>query len=305
MANLKNITELPVAESAEGLNLIVNDNGHAKQIPASKMGGVQPDWNQNDETAPDYVKNRPFYEERIGTYLVSEMTVSIDSDGDCAILREDCPVLTVGNTYIVVLNGTTYECVARYNEEWKGILLGNETVCGDGNPGNNEPFVIDSYDGGDIYLNTLTAGEYTISIFGDITVTHKLDVKYMPEDVMIKPKNYSELYGLIFQLSNIITTITPDSDGESRVRIYMSGQEYDRLVEALTIGIPVFFGQSQITDCLIYSDDEESLLLTAVRPMFNGTGGWGLSGCMYKLLFDRNSENLTVTSYGREHYYFT
>ena len=25
-------------------------------------GGSQADWNQNDETAPDYVKNRPFYE---------------------------------------------------------------------------------------------------------------------------------------------------------------------------------------------------------------------------------------------------
>lgn len=39
MANLKNITELPLAESAEGLNLIVNDNGAAKQIPASAVGG--------------------------------------------------------------------------------------------------------------------------------------------------------------------------------------------------------------------------------------------------------------------------
>jgi hypothetical protein len=37
MANLKNITDLPVAESAEGLNLIVNDNGSAKQIPANAI----------------------------------------------------------------------------------------------------------------------------------------------------------------------------------------------------------------------------------------------------------------------------
>lgn len=83
MANLKNITDLPVAESAEGLNLIVNDSGAAKQIAASAVGAqadwsvtdtaspayilnkpevVQVDWNQNDETASDYVKNRPFYE---------------------------------------------------------------------------------------------------------------------------------------------------------------------------------------------------------------------------------------------------
>ena len=27
-------------------------------------GGVQPDWNQNDSTQPDYIKNRPFYSEK-------------------------------------------------------------------------------------------------------------------------------------------------------------------------------------------------------------------------------------------------
>lgn len=48
MANFKNITDLPVAESAEGLNLIVNDNGSAKQIAADKIGvggsgGGEPD----------------------------------------------------------------------------------------------------------------------------------------------------------------------------------------------------------------------------------------------------------------------
>lgn len=65
MANLKNITELPMAESADGLNLIVNDNGAAKQIAASAVS-VQADWNQNDPTRPDYVKNRPFYEAEDG-----------------------------------------------------------------------------------------------------------------------------------------------------------------------------------------------------------------------------------------------
>ena len=39
MANVKNITDLPIAESTEGLNLIVNDNGAAKQIAASAVGG--------------------------------------------------------------------------------------------------------------------------------------------------------------------------------------------------------------------------------------------------------------------------
>ena len=58
MANLKNITELPVAESAEGLNLIVNDNGSAKQIAASAVG-AQADWAVTDNTNPSFIKNKP------------------------------------------------------------------------------------------------------------------------------------------------------------------------------------------------------------------------------------------------------
>ena len=58
MANVKNITELPLAESAEGLNLIVNDGGSAKQIAASAVG-AQADFNVTDENSPAYIKNKP------------------------------------------------------------------------------------------------------------------------------------------------------------------------------------------------------------------------------------------------------
>lgn len=74
MANLKNITELPMAESADGLNLIVNDNGAAKQIAASAVS-VQADWNQNDPAKPDYVKNRPFYEAEDGEFTKSRKNI--------------------------------------------------------------------------------------------------------------------------------------------------------------------------------------------------------------------------------------
>ena len=37
MANLKRIAELPVVESADGLNFIVNDNGSAKQIATNSI----------------------------------------------------------------------------------------------------------------------------------------------------------------------------------------------------------------------------------------------------------------------------
>lgn len=53
MANLKNITDLPMAASAEGLNLIVNDNGAAKQIAAGTVGVKS----YND------LEDKPFYTE--------------------------------------------------------------------------------------------------------------------------------------------------------------------------------------------------------------------------------------------------
>ena len=75
MANLKSITELPVATSADGVNLIVNDNGSAKQIAAGAVG-AQADWNVKDENHPAFVKNKPFYDTR------EYDTKTITFDGD-------------------------------------------------------------------------------------------------------------------------------------------------------------------------------------------------------------------------------
>lgn len=45
-------------------------------------GGVQPDWNQNDETQPDFVKNRPFYTGiPVETALVEESTTAFSDEG--------------------------------------------------------------------------------------------------------------------------------------------------------------------------------------------------------------------------------
>lgn len=73
MANVKNITELPMAESAEGLNLIVNDGGVAKQIAASEVG-AQADWTETDESSPAFIKNKPSRE------LMYEWNFSADDD---------------------------------------------------------------------------------------------------------------------------------------------------------------------------------------------------------------------------------
>lgn len=80
MANLKNITDVPVAESAEGLNLIANDDGVAKQIPASIVG-AQADWAEMDETSPAFIKNKPVEEWDLDMSLI----ISYNPDEDMMV----------------------------------------------------------------------------------------------------------------------------------------------------------------------------------------------------------------------------
>lgn len=71
MANLKNIVDLPVAESAEGLNLIVEQDGAARRVAADvvckvkSVNGVEPDegGNVQIDTASSWndLKDKPFY----------------------------------------------------------------------------------------------------------------------------------------------------------------------------------------------------------------------------------------------------
>ena len=54
MVNLKNIAELPLAESADNLKFIVNDNGFAKQIAANNIGAANLKPLILDATLSDY-----------------------------------------------------------------------------------------------------------------------------------------------------------------------------------------------------------------------------------------------------------
>ena len=90
MANLKNITDLPVAESAEGLNLIVNDNGAAKQIAAGAVG-AQADWTETDETSPAFIKNKPVEE--------LDLDLKIDITWNTETSEPNDPVFTANDGY--------------------------------------------------------------------------------------------------------------------------------------------------------------------------------------------------------------
>lgn len=116
--------------------------------------------------------------------VVAKTTVTITEDGGRASLPDISHILTVGQTYFVTLNGVAYECVAWIStEDSDEVIIGNGAIYG-GDGGNDEPFSFYSNSNCEIYLMVATAGTYTISISTVENVVHKLDKKYMPDDIM-------------------------------------------------------------------------------------------------------------------------
>lgn len=146
-------------------------------------GGAQPDWNQNDSTAADYVKNRPFYTgDPVETVLIEESTVSFADTGS-GYYQARFPSnfeATVGETYKVYWDGASYECTCiAFSRE---IVIGNLSIAGAGSD-TGEPFVMMVYNGEGIKISTTdTSASHTFSISGSQTPIVKIPAKFIDKD---------------------------------------------------------------------------------------------------------------------------
>ena len=99
-----------------------DDNGNVEV-----QSGVQSDWNQNDETAIDYVKNRPFYTGDVAEILLcdvcKEMTsIGVDwfDEGGNMIAGSEFGAfmyidkqINIGDHLKFIVNGNSYICIAK------------------------------------------------------------------------------------------------------------------------------------------------------------------------------------------------
>ena len=156
----------------------------AQVVKIDKKYLFQPDWNQNDDTAPDYVKNRPFYigytEEKA---LVEESAVTFEANRDIYMGRSQSTFSAIiGETYKISWDGTVYESACLNFQET--ISVGNLSIMGVGSD-TGEPFLIVIDDPIEIYTLD-TAASHTISISGRTTQVVKIDEKYLPDTVATK-----------------------------------------------------------------------------------------------------------------------
>lgn len=154
-------TDLDTAEAKLGEDgkLYVNAS---VQIPA--------DWNQNDETAQDYVKNRTHWAETEEIELVSKTSF----EGQQYICDVNINAFVIGETYSVKFDGVLYE----------GIVC-EETPTGfpaigatNNNAANKYPFVV-AINNGEAMIMAKDNTEHTIRVYQIKETIHKLDEKYL------------------------------------------------------------------------------------------------------------------------------
>ena len=166
-------------------------------VLATLLGDLnkQSDWNQNDNTQLDYVKNRPFYTgDPVETVLVEERTVSFTKNpfGDLYSGKfKPTFSATVGETYKVSWDGTIYECTCIYG---RVPLIGNLSITGDGSD-TGEPFLLqferDLADQDLVRITTAdTASSHTISISIIAEEVVKINPKYLPMPFRPKGESY-------------------------------------------------------------------------------------------------------------------
>ena len=163
----------------------------SKNREFEKRAECHPDWNQNDSTKPDYIKNRPFYTgDPVETVLVEETTVEFTTRNGNLYKSVDPYDLSleVGQTYQVSWDGTIYECACvEYTGE---AVLGNLSIQGIGED-TGEPFLY----GSETFYTRDNSASHTISISqeGEPEVV-KINPKYLPKTAFITYDSNTDTY---------------------------------------------------------------------------------------------------------------
>lgn len=123
-----------------------------------------PDWNQNDENAPDYIKNKPFYEIEKREVLVEEITFNVVNGRAEGIL--DFFNANVGDTLVVTFDGVEYESVMTIDGDACYWLI-FDTPQGR----------VEIYDYDTVYFDN--DGNHTLKIEKNLGTLKKIDGKFL------------------------------------------------------------------------------------------------------------------------------
>lgn len=209
-----------------------------------------PDWNQNDATASDYIKNRPFYTgDLVETEIIPATTVTFqENEGRMAALWPESFNLVEGQTYTVSWDGTDHVCDGTL---FSGIpILGNLGILGAG-PDTGEPFIF--YNQGQwAVMSKESATEHVIGIKTVTIPIVTLDEKYLP-------KASEDGYGII-KTSDVVSAYN-----------FPTQVAHDQMVDAIaafnTGNASIVWGGSKVINAHYYSSNDTITVKFADEPL--------------------------------------
>ena len=146
------------------------NNGKLGLAPGA--GGVQADWNENDETQSDYVKNRPFWREKTKELMYPNITEPINvttEDYGGFFSASGLFGVAPGVTNYVVFDGVEYTCEPQYDETEGEVFIGSLDFS-------DYPFFIVKN-----MIATKTAGNHTVLQYYDV---YTVQTDYAPHLVI-------------------------------------------------------------------------------------------------------------------------
>lgn len=222
------------------------------ELPDAGSGtSVQADWNQTDETAADFIKNKPFYENSTYTEILPETTVigeATDTAGVYAV-QLDYSLFASGlpNAVKVIFDGVEYFCVAdeaMLNQG--GGVYGNYSLQDPTTINTGEPFMIFAIPAFEMAMLFLSDGEaHTICVQSCEREIKKLnadlvDAKWMATavdaytniaprtTVNIEASDYAEITGS-YDTENMVSTY-------EKYRVVWNGQIYHCYATVTQVG---------------------------------------------------------------------
>lgn len=198
--DLDNLTNTVVSYNAQE-NITDEQKAQARTnigaISSSEL--VQSDWNQNDETAKDYIKNRICYTKDATETIVLNSTFSFTdiSQQDKTVFSYQDTSSSIkfneGTVYNVNFDSISYSCIAFTNTNIPNcVILGNLGVVSELPSATNEPFVMVTDSKGSQglqILTNLTGTSHSVKITETHTEIIKLDKKYIPDDIFTSIEN--------------------------------------------------------------------------------------------------------------------
>lgn len=165
-----------------------------KQQVRENIGVVQPNWNQNDGTQPDYVKNRPFYEETETTPILESQQIDFSQS-----FRIPTSIVK-GNTYLITWDGTDYTITATEKEIIAGEIYVPYLEQADG------LFRIEG-----MTMRAADNGIHTVAISLVDSTTKTIDEKFIPNTIARDNKVVKHIFNIYPNEDGAINEISYDN----------------------------------------------------------------------------------------------